>query len=130
MVDILAGLRLRVLKNLLYYISRHLLQKVCSIVSHQVVDDARRFFIGKGLNDVLLHLDLQVREYIRRYAFGKDPEYSKGFLVLHLIHHGCDVGHVHIGYFLAQLRVLLLLQKLSQQFAVILCISIFHINPP
>ena len=130
MVDILAGLRFGVLKDLLYNICRHLLQKVCSIVSHQVVDDAGCFFIGKRLDDVLLHLDLEVCEYIRSNPLGQDPENSEGLLVLHFIHHGRDVGYVHVSHFLAQFRVLFLLQQFSQQPAIFFCFSIFHIHPP
>ena len=130
MVDILAGLRLGVLKNLLDDICRHLLQEVCSIVSHQVVDDAGCFFIGKRLDDVLLHLDLEVREYICSNPLGQDPEYSEGLLVLHFIHNGRDVGYVHVSHFLAQFRILFLLQQFSQQLTVLFCFSIFHIHPP
>ena len=127
--SIFAGLRFRVLEDLLDDIRRHLLKQVRSIVSHQVVDDAGCFFIGQRLDNVLLHFDLKVCKYIRGNPLGKDPEYSERLLVFHLIHHCRDVGDVHVRDFLAKLRVLLLLQKFPQKFP-ILCILIFHLHPP
>ena len=129
MVDILSGLRLRVLEDLLDDVGRHLLQKVRSIVRHQVIDDAGCFLIGQRLDDVLLHFDLKVCEYVRRNPLGQDPEYSQGLLIFHLVHDRRDVRHVHVRDFLAELGVLFLLQKFPQKFA-IFNIFIFHIHPP
>ena len=68
MVNVRPRVRPRVRKNFLYDVGRHFLQKVSRVVGHQIIDNARGLLVGQRTDNILLIIDLELRENIRRHT--------------------------------------------------------------
>ena len=106
MIDVRARIRTRIAEDPLDHVGRHLLQEIRGIVRHQVIDDARCFTVGHGVDNILLIVKFQIRKYICRHGLGQDPEDLEGLLILHIVHDRCDIRCLHIRTGLPQLCIL------------------------
>ncbi len=132
-IDVRPGIRTRVGQDLLHDVCRHLLQKIRGIVRHQIVDHAGCLFVRKGLDNVLLIINVQIRKNIRRHILRQDAEDFEGILILQIIHHGRNICCLHFRGRLAKLCILLGLQKTDQNFFILTLLFFSELhgkNPP
>ena len=129
MIDVCARFGLGVRKYSLYYICRHFFQQVSRIVSHHVIDDVGCFLIGQGGDNVLLVIDLQVREDVCCHVLGKNTEDPQGILILHLVHDRGNIGCIHFRECFPEFFVFFLGEELAE-ILLIYFFDFFHNGPP
>ena len=75
MIDISPRICTGICQKLLDYIGRHLFQKVCRIIRHQIINDVGGFLVGQTGDDHLLMIHFQIRKHICCHALWQYTEY-------------------------------------------------------
>ena len=127
MIDIPSGIRPGAGEQLFYNIGRHLLQQIRRIVRHQVIDNIGGLPLGKGNDNKLLAVHLEIGKYIRSHALWQDTEYFQKLLFLQFLHDRCGIRNIHIGDPLAEPCILLGLQQFPNY---IQFFDLIHSNVP
>ena len=114
-IDLGTGLRCRVLQDTLHDVRRQLLDHIDGIIDRKIFDDVRQLFIGDAADDMLLLVQFQAGEDVRRKLLREHSEHDHRLFRIQLLDKCGDVDLIHLGKLLPERPELSLVHQLKKR---------------